>query len=107
MFGKWQEEFGNPKRECSKVSKVVLWRDPFIQSKKFMSLKSSEELCAMTMKNGAKFGKGWVIISKLILGNLRSFDSSTQKCQKIVLYWDFLNKIYNVWAKKVQRSYVW
>ena len=50
----------------------------------------------MTMKNGAKFGKGLSYHFKIDLGNLRNFDSSTQKSQKIVLYWDFLNKIYNV-----------
>ena len=61
-----------------------------------MSLKSTEELCAMTMQNGAKFGKGLSYHFKIDLGNLRNFDSSTQKSQKIVLYWDFLNKIYNV-----------
>ena len=32
----------------------ILW-DPSIQSRKCMSLKVTEELCVVTMKNGAKF----------------------------------------------------
>ena len=61
-----------------------------------MSLKSTEELCAMAMKNGAKFGKRMSYNFKIDMENLRNFDSNTQKSQKNVLYWDFLNKIYNV-----------
>ena len=38
-----------------KVSKLELWWDPFVQSKKGMTLKFTEELCVMTMKNNAKF----------------------------------------------------
>ena len=37
-----------------KVSKLQLWLDSFIQSIKRMSLKFTEELCVMTMKNDAK-----------------------------------------------------
>ena len=38
-----------------KISKLGLWWDPFIRSRKCMSLKFTEELCVMTMKNEAKF----------------------------------------------------
>ena len=38
-FGKWHEEFGKFLPEHSKVSKLGLWWDPFIQSRKCMSLK--------------------------------------------------------------------
>ena len=36
--------------EHSKVSELGLWCDPFIQSRKWMSLKFTEELCFMAMK---------------------------------------------------------
>ena len=38
-FGKWHEEFGKFLPEHSKVSRLGLWWDPFIQSRKCMSLK--------------------------------------------------------------------
>ena len=38
-------------QEHSKISELGLWWDPFIQSKKFMSLRFTEELCIMAMKN--------------------------------------------------------
>ena len=50
----WEEEFGKFSPEHSKVSKLELWWDPFAQSRKCMTLKFTEELCVMTMKNDAK-----------------------------------------------------
>ena len=38
-FGKWQEEFGKLLPKHLKFSKFELWWDPFIQSRKFLSLK--------------------------------------------------------------------
>ena len=35
--------------------KIGFWWDPFVQSRKGMTLKFTEELCVMTMKNNAKF----------------------------------------------------
>ena len=38
-----------------KVSKLGLWWDPFVQTRKGMILKITEDLFVMTMKNNAKF----------------------------------------------------
>ena len=57
-FGKWHEGFGKFSPEYSKVSKLGLWWNTFIQSRKSMSLKFTEELSVMAMKNDAKFLKG-------------------------------------------------
>ena len=54
-FGKWHEEYGKFSPEQLKVSKLAYWWDPLIQSRKSVSLKSTEKLCVMTMKNDAKF----------------------------------------------------
>ena len=53
-FGKWHEEYGKFSPEHLKVSKLGLWWDSFVQSRKFMSLKFAEELCVMAMKNDTK-----------------------------------------------------
>ena len=47
-FGKWHEEFSKFSPEHSKVLKLELWRGPIVQSRKWMSLKFTEELCVMT-----------------------------------------------------------
>ena len=65
-FGKWHEEYGKFPSEQFKVSKLGWW-DPLIQSRKSMSLKSTEELCVMTMKNDAKFEEE-LTFSKLTWG---------------------------------------
>ena len=52
---KWHEEYGKFSPEHLEVSKLGLWWDPLIQSRKSMSSKFTEELCVMTMKNDAKF----------------------------------------------------
>ena len=51
---KWHEEFGKFSPEHLKVSKLGLWWDPFVQSRKYMSLKFTKELCVMAMKNDTK-----------------------------------------------------
>ena len=54
---KSHEQFGKFLPEHSKVSKLGLWCDPFIQSRKCISLNFTGELFVMTMKNDAKFEK--------------------------------------------------
>ena len=39
--------------------KCQIWWDPFVQSRKGMTLKFIEELCVMTMKSNAKFEEDW------------------------------------------------
>ena len=54
LLRKWHEKFGKFSPEHSKVSKVEIWSDPFVQSRKCMSLNSTAELCLMTIKNDTK-----------------------------------------------------
>ena len=54
-FDKRNEKFGKFSPELLKVSKLELWWDPFVQSRKGMTIKFTYELCVMTMKNKAKF----------------------------------------------------
>ena len=68
-----------------KVSKLELWWDPFVQSRKGMTLRFTEELCVMTMKNNAKFVEELTFHFKTDIRNLTNFDSSTQKSKKIAL----------------------
>ena len=50
-----------------------------------MSLKSTEELCVMTMKNDAKFEEELTCQFKIDMRNLTNFDPSTRKSQKFAL----------------------
>ena len=59
--------------------------DPFIQNIKWMSLKFTEELCVIKMKNGAKFEEDVTCQFKTDMRNLTNFDQSTQKSQKFEL----------------------
>ena len=54
-FEKWHDKFGQFSPKHLKVSKLGLWWDPFVQSRKGMVLKFAEELCVMTINNNAKF----------------------------------------------------
>ena len=67
-FGKWHEEFGEFSPEHSRVSKSGLWWDPFVQSRKCISLKFTETFCVMTMKNHAKFEEELTKLTKLTWG---------------------------------------
>ena len=59
--------------------------DPFVQSRKVMSLKFTWELCVMTMKNDAKFGEELICQFKIDIRNLTHFNPSTRKSQKLAL----------------------
>ena len=72
-----------------------------------MGLKLTGELCVMTIKNDANFEIELTWHFKTDMRTLTNFDPSTQKSQKCALSWaDFDKSIYNVSAKKVQRSYI-
>ena len=91
-FQKLHEEFGKLSREHLKVSKLVLWWDSFIQSRKCISLKFTGEFFVMTMKKRCKIG--------------RRIDLSFQNWH-VRFNGLFLIKVYNATAKKLQKSYIW
>ena len=84
LLGKWQE-FGKFSPEHLKVSKLGLWWDPFVQSRKCMSLKFTVELCVMTMRNDARLEEELTCQFKIDMRNLTYFDPSTPKSQKFAL----------------------
>ena len=51
----------------------------------YISLKFTEELCVMTMKNDAKFEEELTCCFKINMRNLMNFDPRTQKSQKCAL----------------------
>ena len=81
-FGKWHEEYG---KFFPGHSKLGFWWDLCIQTWKSMSLKSTEELSVMTMKNYAKFQEELTCHFKVDMRNLTSFDPGTWKSQKFSL----------------------
>ena len=84
-FEKWHEEFGKLSPEHFKVSKLGLWWDPFVQSRKYMGLKFTEELFLVTMKIDAKFGEELPRHLKIDMRNLTNFDSNTRKSKTVAL----------------------
>ena len=104
---KSHEEFDKFLQEHSKVSKLGLWWDPFIQNNKCMRLKLTEELCVMAMKNDAKFEEELTCPFKIKM----SFNEFWPKHSKVsnicALFGSFWTKYIIVWAKKVRRSYAW
>ena len=82
-FQKWHEQFVKFSPKHLKVSKLGLWWDPFVQQWKWMGLKSTAELCIMTMKNGCK--------------NWREIDLSIQDWrEKFDEFWPEYSKISNI-----------
>ena len=65
--------------------KIGTLKGPFIQSKKYMSLKFTGEFCVMTMKNDAKFEEELTCQFKIDMMNLTNFGLSTQKSQNFAL----------------------
>ena len=72
--------------------------DGLIKSKKSMSLKSTEELSVMTMKNDAKFEEQLTCHFKVDMRNLTNFNQSTLKSQMFSFNVILLSKVYIVWV---------
>ena len=61
-----------------------------------MSLKFTEDLSIMTMKNDAKFEEELTCRFKIDMRNLTNFDSSTQSLKILHFNGLLLNKVYHV-----------
>ena len=83
----------------------TLW-DHLIQSRKSMSLKFTEEVCVMTMKNYAKFEEKLTCRFKIDMRNLTNLTRALESLWNFHLNALLLNKVYIAWAKNVQRSYL-
>ena len=70
-FGKWHEKFGKFSPEHSKVSKLEIWWNLFVQSRKCMSLEFTEEIWQWRMIQ--KLKRNWLVVLKLIWGISRFF----------------------------------
>ena len=105
-FGKWHEEYGKFSPEQLKVSKLAYWWDPLIQSRKSVSLKSTEKLCVMTMKNDAKFEEELTCYFKIETTLWQNLNWAFECLKNLHFNEILLTKIYNIWAKKVLGSYV-
>ena len=101
---KWHEEFDRFSPEHWKVSKLGLWWGPFIQSRRFMSLKFTGEFCVMTLKNDTKFEEALTCQFKIDKKNLTNFHQKfvSKICTLMGCFW----RKYIIFVKKVQRSYV-
>ena len=84
-FEKWHEKFGNFSPEYLKLSRLGLWWDPLVQSRKWISLTYTEKLCVMKMKTDAKFEEELSCHFKIDRRDLTNFDLSTQKSKKFAL----------------------
>ena len=58
-----------------------------------MSLKFTEELCVMAIKNDAKFEQELTCRFKIDMKNLTNLDPSTEKSQKSALQWVSFDQI--------------
>ena len=93
-FQKWHEEYSPEHSESLKIGTLI---GSFIQSRKYMSLKITRELCVMIVENDAKFEEELTLrILTWALENLKNLHF-------IGCFWPN----YIVCAKKVQKKYVW
>ena len=84
MLGKRHEKFCKFSPEHSEVSKLEFGWDPFVQSRKCMTLKFTEKLCVITMKNDTNIEEELTCRFKIDMSNFTDFDWRTQKSKKFV-----------------------
>ena len=67
------------------MSELGLSWDPFVQTRKCISLKFTGDLCYMTMKNDTKIEEELTCRFKIEMKNLTDFDPITRKSPKFAL----------------------
>ena len=94
--------------EHLKVSKLKLWWDSFVQSRKCMSLKFTGELFVITSKKDAKLEEESTYHFKIDMRILMNFDPSTRKSKTFTLLMGCLwPKSIMFELKKLQRGCAW
>ena len=106
-FEKWPEDFSKFSQEHLKVSKLGFWWNTLIENREAMSSKFTEELRVMTMNNAAKFGEVMTCCFKIDIRNLKNLIRAHKSIKNLHFNGSFSSNVCNIWAKKVQRSYVW
>ena len=87
-------------RARSKVWKFGLLLGPFIQNKKCMSLKFTEELCIMKMKTMQKLKWTFLPNSKLTWRIWWFLTWALENLKNVYFNGLLLTKVYNIWAEK-------
>ena len=102
-FGKWHEQFDQFSPEHTTVTKLELLYKAEIAWAEH--LQGSYVLLQWRMMQ--KMKRNWLVSSKLTWGIWRILTWALKNLKNVHFNWLLLNKIYNLWANKVDRSYVW
>ena len=96
------EEFGRFLPGHLNVSKLGLWWNTVIQSKKLLSLKFTEELCIIAMKNVTKFEEKLTCCFKIDTTIWPILTPEFECLKNLLFNWLLLTKVYNIWAKSTE-----
>ena len=106
-FEKWYEKFGKFSLEHLKVSKLWLWWDPFVQRRKCMSLILQSSYVSWQWRIMQNLKSNWLVVLKLTWEIWRFLTWAIESLKKLCFNGLLVTKVYNFWAKKVQKSYLW
>ena len=102
---KWHEEFGKFSPEHLKVSKFELF-DGILLSKVW-AWNLQESYLSWQWKKMQNWKRNWFVVSKLTWGLWWILTRALEYLKTLHFNGIFLIKVCNVWAEKVQRSYIW
>ena len=87
LVSKTTLEIGKFSPENWKVSKLGLSWDPFVQSRKFVSLEFTEELCVMILKNDTKFEEELTCHFKIVWVVWRILTRAFKNLKNLLFNW--------------------
>ena len=101
--GNWHEEYSKFFPEHSKLG---YWWDPLIQTWKSMSSKFTEDYLSWQWRVAQNLKRNWLVISKLTWGIWRILTQALESLKNFHFNGFHLSKVYIIWTKKLQRSYL-
>ena len=105
-FGKWQE-YGKFSPEHLKISKLWLWWDLLSKVENVWAWNLQRSSASWQWRMVQNLERNWFVVSKLTWRIWRNLTWALERLKRLHFIGLFLTKLYNLWAKKVRRNYVW
>ena len=104
---KWHEKLGKFPAELLKLSKLGIWWDSLVQSRKCMTLKFTEGYVSWQWRIMQNLKRDWLVISKLTWVIWRILTQELEYLKNLLFNWLLWPKYIIFELTKEQKSYFW
>ena len=105
-FAKWPQEFGKFSPEHLKVWKLGFYGILISKGENLWAYSLQKSYVSWHWRMMKNLKRNWLVVSKLTLGIWEILTRALESLKNLHFDGFLLTKVYNIWAKKVQKSYL-